>query len=268
MSSSICRFMPQKKYDIGIKAINFVLETELHKLRQPFFKPIHVFHLVTRGEGFLIIEDEKYPIKRGSLFPIFPGEMFELKCTADFEYAYISFQGKEIDIILADLEVDRNVRVYNGYEHLIGTWLDALRRIDSKNADILPVSILLYTMSYITDGKDTNYTFTPADVAENILQYVSKHYDDPEISLRHVAGVFNYTQKYLSGMFKKKNGIGFCEYVNNLRIKKALTLIQGGLYDISMISEKCGFSDPLYFSKVFKTKKDISPTEYIKLYKS
>ena len=268
MSSSICRFMPQKKYDIGIKAINFVLETELHKLRQPFFKPIHVFHLVTRGEGFLIIEDEKYPIKRGSLFPIFPGEMFELKCTADFEYAYISFQGKEIAVILSDLEVDRNVRVYNGYEHLIGTWLDALRRIDSKNADILPVSILLYTMSYITDGKDTNYTFTPADVAENILQYVSKHYDDPEISLRHVAGVFNYTQKYLSGMFKKKNGIGFCEYVNNLRIKKALTLIQGGLYDISMISEKCGFSDPLYFSKVFKTKKDISPTEYIKLYKS
>ena len=268
MSSSICRFMPQKKYDIGIKAINFVLETELHKLRQPFFKPIHVFHLVTRGEGFLIIEDEKYPIKRGSLFPIFPGEMFELKCTADFEYAYISFQGKEIDVILSDLEVDRNVRVYNGYEHLIGTWLDALRRIDSKNADILPVSILLYTMSYITDGKDTNYTFTPADVAENILQYVSKHYDDPEISLRHVAGVFNYTQKYLSGMFKKKNGIGFCEYVNNLRIKKALTLIQGGLYDISMISEKCRFSDPLYFSKVFKNKKYISPTEYIKLYKS
>ncbi len=259
--------MPQKKYDIGIKAVNFVLETELKKLKQPFFKPIFALNLVTRGEGQLIIGEESYELKRGSVFLIFPGTIFRLSCTDDFEYAYISFMGKGIEEILFDMEIDKSIKVYNGLEHLVGMWLESLRRIDEQNADILPVSVLLYTISYLTNGNASSLRQDSSDIAQNIVNYVTKHYDNPEISLRHVAGVFNYTQKYLSGLFKKKNGTGFCEYINNLRIKKAVTLIDGGLKEISMIAEKCGYSDSLYFSKVFKSKTGLPPTEYIKKHK-
>jgi hypothetical protein len=60
--------MNAKGDDKGIKAIRFVYETECHKLNQPFVHPIYVLHIVTNGTATLKIEDEKYTLKRGSIF--------------------------------------------------------------------------------------------------------------------------------------------------------------------------------------------------------
>ena len=58
--------------------------------------------------------------------------------------------------------------------------------------------------------------------------------------------------------------IGFSKYLNQLRIKHAYDLISQNMTSVSEIAYNCGFSDSLYFSKVFKKITGISPTEYIK----
>lgn len=267
MSESICRFMPAKEYSGEIKTVNFVFETEFFKMKQPFFRPIYVMHLVTRGGGVLSVEGEKYKITRGSIFFAFPGRFFEIEGSRDLEYAYISFMGDGVPELFGHIGVNANAPVYNGFEHIIEFWLSSLRRLEQGSANILTEGVLLYTLSLIISNNGN--TFSNGDnVFDAITDYIDRHYTDSDISLRKVSGIFSYTQKYMSFLFKKNMGIGFCAYINRLRIERSLTLMRDGISEIYAISESCGFTDPLYFSKVFKKRVGCTPSDYINMLKN
>jgi AraC-like DNA-binding protein len=59
-------------------------------------------------------------------------------------------------------------------------------------------------------------------------------------------------------------GIGYAEYLRNLRIKYAVSLFDHGIDSVKNVALLSGFSDPLYFSTVFKTVVGLSPKEYLK----
>ena len=58
-------------------------------------------------------------------------------------------------------------------------------------------------------------------------------------------------------------GMGYTEYLRNIRLKQAVFLLDHKLDSIKNISSLSGFSDPLYFSTVFKKEIGISPKDYI-----
>ena len=58
--------------------------------------------------------------------------------------------------------------------------------------------------------------------------------------------------------------ISFTEYVNNLRVQYACRLMDQGENAVAEIAARCGYADPLYFSKVFKKKNGLSPQGYMK----
>ena len=58
--------------------------------------------------------------------------------------------------------------------------------------------------------------------------------------------------------------MGFNQYVNHLRIAYALRMIEDGCGSVSKIASESGFSDALYFSKVFKKKVGVTPSEKIR----
>lgn len=263
MSASICRFMPAKEQDFSIKTVNFVYEAEFKKLRQPFFKPIYLVNLVTRGKGELIYEGNRFKFEKGCVFFNFPGTFFSIEASDNFEFAYISFMGDSVDSMLEGLGISLSAPVFEGFGNLTELWLTSLRRLDEFNANILTESILLYTLSFFGNhGKSASLSDKGALIS-GILDYIEKHFTDPEICLRGVSGIFGYTQKYFSHLFKKNIGKGFCEYINEKRMTHALSLIDKGNHEVSRLSEMCGFSDPLYFSKAFKKYTGVSPRDFI-----
>ena len=58
--------------------------------------------------------------------------------------------------------------------------------------------------------------------------------------------------------------MGFTEYLTNIRINKAIEIMRNKGESISCIALNCGFSDPLYFSKVFKSFFKVAPVAYRK----
>ena len=263
MKDSICKFMPAKEYSDSIKAVNFVYETEFKKLRQPFFKSTYVLNLVTRGKGTLLCEGYYHSFEKGDIFFNFPTNFFQIEASSDFEFAYISFTGECVNTILENFGISTTNCVFRGFGHITEHWLSSLRRLDEFNANILTESVLLYTLSFF-GNKGSKVSFGDKDdLFVVIMNYIEKHLTDPEICLRRVSGIFAYSQKYFSHLFKNNVGIGFCEYVNEKRIKYALTLIDEGIHEVSTLSERSGFTDPLYFSKVFKKYAGTSPRSYI-----
>ena len=265
MSHSICRFMPPKDHGGNIKTVRFVFETDFCKLPQPFIHPVYLLHIVTGGHGTMKLIDKQYDLGVGSLYFAFPGCPFEIEATDDFEYMYVSFMGTGAAVLMNNLGISLESPVYHGYVELISFWKDSIRRINQLNSNILSESVLLYTLSFINgESPETALKANSENTLSTIVDYVNNHYCDGDISLKKIAYVFSYTEKYLSSLFKKQMNVGFNTYLNDLRIQYAQELIDKGEKSVSMIATKCGYSDAMYFSKVFKKRTGKTPSEYIK----
>ena len=83
------------------------------------------------------------------------------------------------------------------------------------------------------------------------LRFIRDNYAG-ELSLKEVADRISLSPGYLSSLFKKELKVNFIEYLNEYRIEKAKVLLTGTYLKSYEISEKVGFSDSTYFSKVFK----------------
>lgn len=96
----------------------------------------------------------------------------------------------------------------------------------------------------------------------SILDYIEKHYMEP-ITLTDVSSCFNVSCGYISTIFKKHNGIGFTECVTQAKIRHAKELLLEPGVRIYDVASQLGYSDPYYFSKVFKKYTGSSPKEYM-----
>ena len=167
--------------------------------------------------------------------------------------------------MMENLEIDIFHPLYTGFEHIIDFWADSIKRINQLNANMLSESVLLYTMSFINNKQEDITLKQDSDnLFEMIVEYVDGHYKETDMSLKKLTGMFPYSEKYLSFLFKKKMNVGFNKYLNGLRIQYANELIGKNKNSVSEIAALCGYVDPLYFSKVFKRKYGISPMQHIK----
>lgn len=93
--------------------------------------------------------------------------------------------------------------------------------------------------------------------------YIREHYMEP-ISLSAVASIVNYNPIYFSMTFKRETGMGFSDYLTQVRIKEARKMLKALRLPIVEIAKGCGFDNAKYFSQVFRKNVGITPTEYRK----
>ncbi len=84
------------------------------------------------------------------------------------------------------------------------------------------------------------------------------------ITLEEIASRLNITPEYLGSQFHKETGTTFSAYMKNFRISKAKELLVGTSLKLYEIAERVGYSDPKYFSKVFRDVTGSLPAEYRK----
>lgn len=258
----ICNFIPPKPEAAAIEYFHFVYETCIRKLRQPFSHANFYAHLVFKGTAVLKTEGHMHTLAPGTLFFTFPFQAFEMDADPDFTYFYISFNGTGAHTLLNGLNISEQNAVFSGFEHLLDFWMTSARRITHANANILTESVLLYTLSYIdSNGEQAE---TDNNRFEDIIEYINHHFADPNLSVSKIADVFFYRKKYLSSLFIKKTNIKFTNYLNKLRVQHATRLLSDNTRTVSEIAQACGFTDPFYFSKVFKKHTGKTPTEFKK----
>ena len=99
------------------------------------------------------------------------------------------------------------------------------------------------------------------ELAAQIRQYLDSNYHF-SISNKMLSEQFGFVSSYLSSIFKEHCGLPPSEYIIQLRIEEAKKLLCESDLKIKDISLAVGYSDPLYFSRVFKKVVGKSPREY------
>jgi two-component system response regulator YesN len=99
-------------------------------------------------------------------------------------------------------------------------------------------------------------------VTEAAKEYIQAHFTESDLTLEQVARAVALSPCYLSALFKPETGLTLKEYVTSLRLHKARELICSSSYRVAEIGYQVGFSNPNYFSTLFKRRFGRSPKEY------
>ncbi|MDR1898895.1 MAG: response regulator [Treponema sp.] len=92
--------------------------------------------------------------------------------------------------------------------------------------------------------------------------YIDRRYGDQDISLHTVASHVGISPNHLSTVFAQETGEKFIEYLTRVRIERAKQLLKNTTIKSADIAYETGFSDPHYFSFIFKKNTGLSPREY------
>ena len=95
------------------------------------------------------------------------------------------------------------------------------------------------------------------------MDYLTAHLTDPELNLELLPRLAGVSQGYLRRLFKKVWGVSPAAYVIRQRITLAKQLLLSGEeHSIAQVAASVGYSDPLYFSRLFKKHFGLSPVQY------
>lgn len=99
-------------------------------------------------------------------------------------------------------------------------------------------------------------------VAEEAKSYIQKHYSNPALSLESVCTHLHLSVSHFSTLFKQETGCGFVNYLTQVRLTQAAWLLDNTDSAVGEIAQQVGYSEPAYFSYVFKKRYGVSPMKY------
>jgi two-component system response regulator YesN len=213
--------------------------------------------LAVSGEGMFVLDGHPLPFRSGTLLFVFQGERFHIESEGELTYLYIGFEGGRAEELLRRFDLRRTNRYFDGFDGLIPLWCESLSRASEQTVDLAAESVLLYTFSRLAGTVKER-----SEVVERMLALTEERFTDPDLSLSSLAEELSYNAKYLSHLFKEKLGTSYSDYLRTLRIKYAVSLFDHGIESVKNVALLSGFSDPLYFSTIFKRHTGRSPSDY------
>jgi len=142
--------------------------------------------------------------------------------------------------------------------------------IDAHSHTLMISSIELL-LNYTTRFYDRQFytrTTVNQDVLASFEQLLNDYYKSDDIdkngipTVQFCGEILNISPKYLSDLLRKETGKGAQEHIHTFIIDKAKNILLNSNKSISEIAYKLGFEYPQYFSKIFKKRTKMSPSEF------
>ncbi|MEG1876444.1 MAG: response regulator [Lachnospiraceae bacterium] len=134
--------------------------------------------------------------------------------------------------------------------------ITGLTNLDSTQKWLTQVCI---TINRCMNQERTN---TAKTIIEDAKTYILEHFANQELSVEMVCEHLHISQAYFSTIFKKETGVSYVNYLTDIRLNKAVELLNETEDKTYIIADKVGYTEPNYFSYVFKKKFGISPSKY------
>lgn len=223
---------------------------DLHDLNQAVLELLLKKHLNT---GITAVN------KRKSIFDkqIFTNEFKLQEFMAFLQNTDIDFQQRLEFMITFLLQ-------YSIHFNCFETYNSAQKIIGIHHQMIKEDNLLIIVNSYIEPlvDKILNLHGNRDDLSKKIIDYIYTHFDDPQLDLNYLSGIFNKSQANLSILIKKSIDKNFIHLLNELRIDKAKQLLVHSNKRNNEIASLVGYSNEEYFSKVFKKYVGMTPAKY------
>jgi len=117
-------------------------------------------------------------------------------------------------------------------------------------------------LSAIIEFRDSHAGGRYQSVIVKAREYIDGNFSKDDISLYSTAAHVGISPNHLSAVFAQETGENFIEYLTRVRIERAKLLLKTTAMKSVEIAAETGFSDPHYFSYIFKKNTGLAPREY------
>ena len=126
-------------------------------------------------------------------------------------------------------------------------------------------SVLLQALFLLLQYSTTESATISAssDKLKNVLDYIDLHYAKP-LTISELAELCYFSEYHFMRFFKKHMNMTCIQYINNVRLEKAVELFEHGETSILEVSLSVGFHNLSYFHRAFKSKYHMTPLSFIK----
>ncbi len=197
-------------------------------------------------------------------------EYFEAVASADpgmacmlFDSIYESLRGLATDqlksrlMVLMALTEREAQRRHNG-SNVVFNYCKLLETESIEDLKEMAHSRIHQTCELISGMRNRNVN----DLVMQAKEFLDMNFSDSSLSLETTAAKIALSPQYLSRIFSSQMGRTFIDYLTDLRINKAKDLLRQTDLSVKEISIKLGYSDPNYFSRIFKRITGRTPSEY------
>ncbi len=249
-----------------------------------------LFYIIS-GEGSMVIEGHKYPLKSGDCILFQSGTKYiwqtsqtsALNCIfINFDYSHNfsnikkpfhpvhsnMFSSKDIleSITFTDCPpLNKHIILSNS-----NSYEPKFRRIVSEFYlggefvdELLSSSLKSLIIRIIRDlnTNDKNPPNNNFELTRKIMQYIQNNYSQ-EISYESLSKIFHLNPIYLNRVFKKISGVSLYSFLIDYRINMAMELLRSTNIEVREIAFMVGFSDLPHFIKTFKKHTSKTPSKY------
>lgn len=246
-----------------IRNSNYELEEEQHDFWE--------LNYVDNGSCTMIIEGEEVEIKQQEILIFAPGQIHSITTKINRKscsYLTILFRSN----LENNEQLNKKVLNVNSIiHHTLNLFVNASARQTEFDDELMLCYLkeLLIQLQENKDDMEYQTIQTPIqqryedELVNEILSYMEKHICDP-LLLSDICGEFSISRSTLQILFKKNLNTAPKQYLSDMKLNKSRLMIKEGNKTISDIAIQMGFSSINYFSKKFKDRYGIAPSDYAK----
>ena len=97
---------------------------------------------------------------------------------------------------------------------------------------------------------------------QQIMEYIEEQMDNPDLTIDDFSNKLLLSRSIFYRKLKSITGLSPIDFIREVRIKRAIQLIESESYNFSQVAYMTGFTDPKYFSRCFKKYSGMTPSEY------
>ncbi|MBE6646462.1 MAG: helix-turn-helix domain-containing protein [Ruminococcaceae bacterium] len=215
------------------------------------------FHLLYVASGE--IEVGGRILRGGDSYVYFPGEAQKYTYCADGDslYYWMHFTGRNMEKDLAEIGLCSGFHPSNGKKQetdaLFRLIYDLLTHGSDRESPYI-VSLTRALFELIASPKSAAQPFSGA----------RRSLESEDISVGDIAARYGMTAAHFIRSFRAVYGVTPQRYRSDYRLREAKMMLSDTALSVSSVAERCGFDDPLYFSRAFKKHFGMTPTEYRK----
>ena len=214
------------------------------------------FACIVKGKVEYIFNDRSFIATPDKFFYLPKGSKYAMRIIEQSKYVCIDFdfdRSYPNDFTLINTD---KPNIKNEFELAFRRWVE---NAPWRDARAMSTAYTLYAeaiKSFSSIRTDTKKQFRTA------LDILLERYTDSDFTVRELSEKLSISEVHLRRIFNSNVGTSPIKYINNLRLEKAKYMLLSTDYSVEKIAFLCGFSDPYYFSRIFRKEFSIPPSRY------
>lgn len=212
------------------------------------------------GCGEIIHYGQPFEMRRNDVFLFLPDETHHYRVKSrEWHWRWLCLDGPLAAAMLLACRLPRKISCDSGFPEAL------FRRIEENISTDSPGMLAELSgtaWQIIARLIGSHHPSFHKDIYEECMDYIRNRYQEPELGIDFLAEHVGVSRSTLTRLFRERRNEPVSACIRNVRMMNAVALLSGTDWPIAEIARRCGYPNPVSFTRLFTRREHCSPGEY------